>query len=68
MKELEKDFEIETKKPDKGPKKDDYCVTLNVYTKCGKDKPWEKDSYCHKDKKHKDCDSCVEINVYTDCD
>lgn len=67
MEETEKEFFVDGKKPDY-PKKDDYCVTINVYTKCGKCKDWKKDDYCHKDKKDKNCDHCVEINVYTDCE
>ncbi len=63
MEETKKDVVVDYKKT----KKDDYCVVINIYTKCEKDKKWKKEDHCHKDKKDKDCDRCVEINVYTEC-
>ena len=65
----EKDYEFEGKKPEKDKKVDDYCVKVNIYTRCEKDQPWVKEDPCCKDQKDKkDKNQCVEVNVYTECD
>lgn len=64
----EKGYSEDLMQQDFSFKKEDGCVTINIFTKCDKKHPWKKEEKLHDIPAKKKEENCVSINIFTECE